>query len=696
MFPIFDVTRQKKTDEVLKPGRDAKARTRTKKQREIVEVSSPPHEGETHRGIWHLESQTCQSENLPENPPRSPGEPDQLNTKALHSIFNLPVPSPLQRGPSTNGASTRGRKRKSSSPVIEIFSSSPRDTSTETQTGRDGASKRQQRSTVMEIDLSSRASSSSQSSRAPSLTPIAPIFQKARVPLGTKLKLNPPPSAIPIVIDDDESPGRRECPILLTSPVQPPNRALRLFPRQAPPPADPVPWPTSQSQHVGHVDLGEDINSFIRRRSPRPRVSTMVSEAPFDITTQPLWSVQSSESEVIGSLLKQSATETFEDALLSIPHNHMIIPAFKPVLRSLQADTDDKDRIRETMADRWRPQAANHVLGNESAARYLKAWLRTLELDPESAKTQVSLDSPVAPMEQDTRKRKMQAEHQQSKRPKVVRAVQKPMRKAAKRNRHGYDDDWVVSDEEEEEAFEEASGDRSSEPPLHFRPSVSPRKPSMSLGGPLPEEDEDPPSSYNFDSLTNAILLVGPPGSTKTAAVFACAAELDWDVYEVNSGMGKRSGANLRAIVDGVCKNHVIGTGNSSGPMQPSGPQQTLAEKAKARSLNFFGGRHGKEASLQVGSEEHSTPFGVSRNGPFGQHNLQGVRSNDDAPIGRIGKVKQSLVLLEEVDILFSEDNSFWPAVIELIAASRRPVVMTCNGTTFHGPAVSKLTNSQL
>jgi hypothetical protein len=44
------------------------------------------------------------------------------------------------------------------------------------------------------------------------------------------------------------------------------------------------------------------------------------------------------------------------------------------------------------------------------------------------------------------------------------------------------------------------------------------------------------------------------------------------------------------------------------------------------------------------------------------------------------GSVAQSIILLEEVDVLFGEDVNFWPAAIKLINKSHRPVVLTCNG----------------
>jgi hypothetical protein len=50
---------------------------------------------------------------------------------------------------------------------------------------------------------------------------------------------------------------------------------------------------------------------------------------------------------------------------------------------------------------------------------------------------------------------------------------------------------------------------------------------------------------------------------------------------------------------------------------------------------------------------------------------------------GEPGKgFRQSLILIDECDILFNEENTFWPAVIALIRDSRRPVVLICNGTS--------------
>jgi hypothetical protein len=40
----------------------------------------------------------------------------------------------------------------------------------------------------------------------------------------------------------------------------------------------------------------------------------------------------------------------------------------------------------------------------------------------------------------------------------------------------------------------------------------------------------------------------------------------------------------------------------------------------------------------------------------------------------------QSVVLIEEADVVFADEAGFWPSVVAFIRDSRRPVIITCNG----------------
>lgn len=110
--------------------------------------------------------------------------------------------------------------------------------------------------------------------------------------------------------------------------------------------------------------------------------------------------------------------------------------------------------------------------------------------------------------------------------------------------------------------------------------------------------------------LTNCLLLEGPCGSGKSAAVHACAAELGFAVFELYAGVGRRSGKELASAVGQLSRNHMV-----------------------------------------AGEAAENAP-------------------------------RQSLILLDEVDLLMDDDAGFWPAVVELVRDSHRPVILTCNGTS--------------
>ncbi|TGZ79421.1 P-loop containing nucleoside triphosphate hydrolase protein [Ascodesmis nigricans] len=133
---------------------------------------------------------------------------------------------------------------------------------------------------------------------------------------------------------------------------------------------------------------------------------------------------------------------------------------------------------------------------------------------------------------------------------------------------------------------------------------------------------------------TNAVLISGPTGCGKSAAVYAVAKQLGYTVFEVSPG-SRRNGKDLLDLVGDMSRNHLV-----------------HQAKAAAESTNPF-----SRARAAAGRE--TTP--------------QSVTSED------AGRPQQSLILLEEVDILFEEDKTFWSSVVTLMAKSKRPIIMTCN-----------------
>ncbi|KAL1413540.1 hypothetical protein Q8F55_001314 [Vanrija albida] len=184
-------------------------------------------------------------------------------------------------------------------------------------------------------------------------------------------------------------------------------------------------------------------------------------------------------------------------------------------------------------------------------------------------------------------------------------------------------------------------------------------EPELALGQ---RPDTYPPID---DWVANTILLTGPNGAGKSAAVHAAATELGWDVFEVYPGIGRRTGSNLLALVGDVGRNHMVGVREEKKP--------SLADAAR----NLFGGKLKKEAPPPSSQGSASDPIAIDEEAvPAGKAEAPKV---DAAHKPDASGHKQSLILIDEADILFDEESTFWPAVVGLIAESRRPVVMTCN-----------------
>ncbi|KAL9105758.1 MAG: hypothetical protein Q9227_009106 [Pyrenula ochraceoflavens] len=165
--------------------------------------------------------------------------------------------------------------------------------------------------------------------------------------------------------------------------------------------------------------------------------------------------------------------------------------------------------------------------------------------------------------------------------------------------------------------------------------------------------------------VSNCILLSGPSGCGKTASVYAAANELGFEVFEVNSG-SRRGAKEIFERVGDMTQNHLV---HKARPVvtemdatintdETGVFQQEIASGKQGTMNNFF-------------RSEIKGPR-KSRSGVTKKVDVRNPTTPDS------NGQKQSLILVEEVDILYEDDKAFWTGIQAIIKQSKRPVVLTC------------------
>lgn len=332
----------------------------------------------------------------------------------------------------------------------------------------------------------------------------------------------------------------------------------------------------------------------------------------------------------------QDSEDSSDDDLPYAGHTRNIIhPALQKrydAIPSLMSAYDNATFEAHAWTHKYSPQSAMEVLQNGREAFLLKEWLQTLTVNAVEGSLGSSKAKPGTP--EPTGKRK---------------------RKGKKR-----DDDFIVSDDAE------SNLDELSEPEENasLQRNQSTRKTVVR-------------SSRGKDGkkLRNSVLMSGPHGCGKTATVYAVAKELGFEVFEINSS-SRRSGKDILEKVGDMTKNHQVQRQNLSA-LQPGDDDQRI-EQALAEDIqsgrqgtmnSFFKPKVVTEPKAQIPKPPPATKVEKSKD-------MSAVKAPPK-------EQKQSLILIEEVDVLYEEDKSFWQTVINLIISSKRPIIITCNDESF-------------
>ncbi|KAJ0165663.1 ATPase family AAA domain-containing protein 5 [Colletotrichum tanaceti] len=331
-------------------------------------------------------------------------------------------------------------------------------------------------------------------------------------------------------------------------------------------------------------------------------------------TPLPLISSQDSDDELLTASTRK-------------PH-----PAVARLYNLLETNLSAHDRSQcEELpwAQKYAPVCAGELLQSGQEGLLLKEWLQSLKVQ--------SIDTGGP-----------NADHKSG--------GSKPGSATKKKRKRNKLDEFVVSSGDEAEYLPAASEDEDDWLPTPVHGSAKKTVVRRDIG-------------KDASRLTNAVVLSGPHGCGKTAAVYAVAKELGFEIFEINAS-SRRNGRDVMEKVGDMTQNHLVQRHRQSG--QADGGDD--ADDGTANDIKS--GKQGTMTSF-FKLKPASKPQAIAQPGVTEQPTAAGKASK-----AKPQDQKQSLILLEEVDVLYEEDKQFWATIVSLIAQSKRPFVMTCTDET--------------
>lgn len=231
------------------------------------------------------------------------------------------------------------------------------------------------------------------------------------------------------------------------------------------------------------------------------------------------------------------------------------------------------------------------------------------------------------------------------------------------------------------------------------------------------EED----SQDGEDMLCNTMLITGPTGVGKTAAVYACAQELGFKVFEVNAS-SQRSGRLILSQLKEATQSHQVDSQGvnahkptyfnsysssssavrpGSSPRKVNSPRRTVSSPRKlpqsprgtkrgglaptALAKFFKMAKPGNKEQTNTEDERSA----VSKKKPREGDNKSSIKSPTEGlstnknTEEQSKKTATSLILFEEVDVIFDDDTGFLAAIKTFMTTTKRPVILTTSDPAF-------------
>uniref|UniRef100_A0A0D9VS72 ATPase AAA-type core domain-containing protein n=1 Tax=Leersia perrieri TaxID=77586 RepID=A0A0D9VS72_9ORYZ len=182
-----------------------------------------------------------------------------------------------------------------------------------------------------------------------------------------------------------------------------------------------------------------------------------------------------------------------------------------------------------------------------------------------------------------------------------------------------------------------------------------------SMNGRSCQDESDTDYSENASDYENVLLITGPVGCGKSAAVFACAREQGFNVIEVNTS-DMRNGTYVRQKFEEATKSHGLEKWYVQFTVQfitvPIGNDNYTDFSAFILVM------------LHLSQEEViSLPISDSLDPASGTPGMSEYKQ----------VINKTLILFEDVDTVFDEDRGFISTILKMVETTKWPIILTSN-----------------